>query len=776
MNRLVYILVILITLSCVDHIGPGQTDGLVEVMLDLEVKPDLSLDCNEYQGFETKAVIDPEMNDSTPLKSIISNFWVIQFDGVNDDSRLVGQPYYVSDMDDFMTPVSEGGKGGMVTLAASRENNLIVILANTFEPGMKFPQKMFLSELKTNNFRSVSDPEDHLSAAGSDRMLVFCGSSRAVIGQGVSVSCKLERNVAKAVIRLTNQSDDVDIVSYQLRSIPSVSHYFTSYPLPEIFPAGKSSRIDYPVEDAFLSAKGSTTTSVFYLPVNKWNSEDRVTNEESKNRYAPEGATYLQVNAVGKSDGAPLTYRFYLGANMTTDYSLMPNVSYSYDFVISSRGDAEFDTRVEEDLLVNFANTNDEVANCYVIHPLQKNDKLRRFRIPVKRVDEFWGGKAGYEDVPEYTLGADGEWNVSVLVSDFDRSGLNFTVSSGVGSYDAVTCDLKYFEFEVNADIRGNAIIGLRKGSGPILWSWHLWITDYAPEEAYNHTPQTGVYAYEVSGNGVVHRYEQAIWQDKYAGRFIMDRNLGALDTGFPGKGNGALYYQFGRKDPFFANQATGFSEFGMISYENIPSESGVDTYTVRYAVHNPLMYINTQRKAWTKDNKYNPSNHDGSILWQDPHTSRDQYPSRFSEKSIFDPCPPGYRVPEPAVWEDFRANSSPLPTTNLTSSDILARGFQSFIEVNGLCYWPYPASGVNDKVPSKVVYYPALGYMERLIVGDMNGRLFYGHTSTPLNTDDCKGLKYGFEADGPYLSSSYPLSRNLGMPVRCVTSHDPKL
>lgn len=771
MNRLLFILTVLLMLSCTGLAEPGQIADTVEVNLELCLEPDLSLDCTASYESETKAVADPEVSATTPLTSVISNFWIIQFNGTSDSSVLVGEPTYISDVGTFLKPDSEGGMDAQVKLAGSNIDNLVVILANTFEPGMRIPQGMSLSELKTK-VRSVTGQESFLSESGNGRVMIFCGSATAVIAQGATVSCTLKRNVARAAIKIRNQSDDVRIESYQIRSVPSVSYYFTDYVLPEVFPAvGSFDKVDYPVVSALLDSKGSSADGLFYLPVNKWGINDKVTNEESKNRYAPNGATYLQVNAVAKSDNAPLTYRFYLGADMTTDFNILPNVSYSYDFVISSRGDAEFDTRVEEDLLVNFANTNDEVANCYMIHPASKDGKLRRFRIPVKIVDEFWGGKAGYEDVPENTLGPDGQWSVDVLVTDFDRSKLNFTVSSGKGSYDAVTADLKYFEFEVEAGTQGNAIVGLRKDGGPILWSWHLWITGYAPEEAFDHEPQSEIYAYEVSG-GVVHRYEGPIWNDAYARRFMMDRNLGALDDGHPGYGNGSLYYQFGRKDPFFANDATGYSGFSYVRYEDIP-EDGSDTYTVRYAVNNPLKYIETNRKAWTKNNKYNPEVFDGAILWQDPMTSKDRYPSTARNKSIFDPCPPGYCVPEPAVWDDFRANSSASPTTNLGLSDILLRAFTPFMMVKGLCYWPYPKSGGDDTVPSEVVYYPALGYMERLNVGDKSGRLFYGHTAKALGVDANVGLKFGMETVGPYLSASYYMNRNLGMPVRCVTSRD---
>ena len=100
-------------------------------------------------------------------------------------------------------------------------------------------------------------------------------------------------------------------------------------------------------------------------------------------------------------------------------------------------------------------------------------------------------------------------------------------------------------------------VIGVRKKAASkreYLWSWHLWITDYAPE--YTTAWKEGVYAYPVEG-GSVHRYPgnssgTHIWDTKYRNKYIMDRNLGAFAANSSGGRNAyGFYYQFGRKDPF---------------------------------------------------------------------------------------------------------------------------------------------------------------------------------------------------------------------------------
>lgn len=73
---------------------------------------------------------------------------------------------------------------------------------------------------------------------------------------------------------------------------------------------------------------------------------------------------------------------------------------------------------------------------------------------------------------------------------------------------------------------RGNAVIALLRGQ-TIVWSWHLWMTE---------PPQT-----MTCGSGAS----------------FMDRNLGARGATVGGTDAYGLYYQWGRKDPFYGGEKT---------------------------------------------------------------------------------------------------------------------------------------------------------------------------------------------------------------------------
>lgn len=70
---------------------------------------------------------------------------------------------------------------------------------------------------------------------------------------------------------------------------------------------------------------------------------------------------------------------------------------------------------------------------------------------------------------------------------------------------------------------------------GTILWSWHIWVTDYDPGTGETIGDVPGGKIYDISADG-------GIW---------MDRDLGALSA-MSGQVTAQGYaYQWGRKDPF---------------------------------------------------------------------------------------------------------------------------------------------------------------------------------------------------------------------------------
>ena len=179
---------------------------------------------------------------------------------------------------------------------------------------------------------------------------------------------------------------------------------------------------------------------------------------------------------------------------------------------------------------------------------------------------------------------------------------------------------------------RGNAVIGLFNASGVCIWSWHIWSVDY-----------------DIESSG----------QTYFSGKTFMDRNLGALTTDCTQPSSRGMYYQWGRKDPFIypannqdtrkfadAVYASGY-EYGE-SYPDTSSDPE-SMMSISWATAHPTTYMNgafysdwddrTTIIDWLYDSSPN--------LWGNPTTSSNTV-TATSTKSIYDPCPPGWKTPSP--------------------------------------------------------------------------------------------------------------------------------
>ena len=173
---------------------------------------------------------------------------------------------------------------------------------------------------------------------------------------------------------------------------------------------------------------------------------------------------------------------------------------------------------------------------------------------------------------------------------------------------------------------RGNALIAVYDKANPnaedakVLWSWHLWCTP-VPQIIEYTAPRTG------------HEYT------------IMDRNVGATTSTLGLVTTQGLQYQFGRKDPF--TTSLDYDEDVAVFLRNVRSDSLPHLFsyeeplTIAQAIGKPDVFIhrmNLSGGKWceTSEMKY---------LWGNPEGQVEYFPS-LTVKTIYDPCPIGYKVP----------------------------------------------------------------------------------------------------------------------------------
>lgn len=222
--------------------------------------------------------------------------------------------------------------------------------------------------------------------------------------------------------------------------------------------------------------------------------------------------------------------------------------------------------------------------------------------------------------------------------------------------------------------IEGNVLVAICSGSGEILWSWHLWVTDAE------------------MGHSTANDLE---W---------MDRNIGALTVEMGDISNRGMLYQWGRKEPFLPspaeyvampthsydenydlteteeeyaaiqaeierqrmivnvnNQQTGDGEYEW-EYVGYPAPVALNAPgNITYAIEHPTTFLGCRSDIpigeyvfdwYMQQDLMNTSGvmmQSESQLWGDAEAGTEY-------KTIFDPCPPGYCVPPRGAFGEIPA------------------------------------------------------------------------------------------------------------------------
>ncbi len=259
---------------------------------------------------------------------------------------------------------------------------------------------------------------------------------------------------------------------------------------------------------------------------------------------------------------------------------------------------------------------------------------------------------------------------------------------------------------------KGNALIAVKDASGKILWSWHIWLTDKPQDQVYNNNAGT-----------------------------MMDRNLGATSAEPGDVGALGLLYQWGRKDPFlggsFISYSSDFTQqraaFTITWPSNVFSNSS--TGTIEYATGHPTIFI--LRNGNNGDWYYTGNETTDNTRWQ-------------SEKTVYDPCPAGYRVPD-GVWSKAFGTSG-----SYQSFDSTNKGFN------------FGKSDTNISLTDEsTCWYPAAGYLY-FYDGSLNNVGSIGNYWSCSSNSNSSNV-YNLYLQDVTFSNSFQNSKGNGLSVRCL-------
>lgn len=609
------------------------------------------------------------------------------------------------------------------------------------------------------------------------------------------------------VIAPNNSSSEYTLNSIKLFRIPDRASFYGN--LSGIRPAFTEYQL-LPYEYTIPSDSYNSGSITLYVPQNIRPDTEHPANSDAstKTLNAPPKATYVSFCFTNTSTGTPVNVNVFPGGNNDSSpesidtgkdnaygcYEILSNAHYTEALTINESSltsylnDGLEDSRVIERIQENIT------SNCYILNPLTSvnatgfNYSANReeyYSLPIiARSNEAW-----YGIDPSKVIDEDDEWKVEVVWQDVPGRQVFFLESSGLknwkneyGFIENNGSDIlnnsnyanEYYgrgngengfvnifvkKESQNERTRGNVLIALRKKTGvdsnsgenvygDIIWSWHLWVTDYNPDTISG----SNEYYREVPGDTDNSGTRDAkVFHYKYFGtkyKWMMDRHLGAM--GWRPSGlfyapnhddtepepdpiverkvhNGVsvivapesfgMYYQWGRKDPFPANDLMYNTEYldntyeGMSTYinkyysdeasraefvsrlggyvqdlwdisgDNQLSTNGTNSILKQGATFSTIwntvgIPTTIGSDAYTSGSVESPWGHPSAKGW--PAATPDTYivgtyAEKQGTKSLFDPCPAGWEVPESDAYSGLYGG---YDTSRFTGGHYLAIGY----------------------------------------------------------------------------------------------------
>ena len=281
-------------------------------------------------------------------------------------------------------------------------------------------------------------------------------------------------------------------------------------------------------------------------------------------------------------------------------------------------------------------------ANCYVVK------EVGYYKIPLVFGNALKNGStnsAAYTKNSGYNSHDFVDFNGAVVTSPYIEtvSGTAASAQLSIADTDGIWSDIRivsgspcrYLLFKVD-DIPmtgANGIISVKNGGGVIMWSWHIWVWPYdlTPVEITNATSV------------------------KYK---IMPVNLATkLDTTDSiNKTTGwkNWFYQFGRPIPLLCpsayNSASNHTSYGALSYARAEIASNI-----QQGIKNPIIcygYDSKYHHNWFQTNSDKTYN-----LWDATRRGAGNSDNDVV-KTIYDPCPIGFKMPNGNVFTYFSTSN----------------------------------------------------------------------------------------------------------------------
>ena len=301
-------------------------------------------------------------------------------------------------------------------------------------------------------------------------------------------------------------------------------------------------------------------------------------------------------------------------------------------------------------------------ANCYL---LPATETATIDITPYYSFDmTFNGSPVEYEEgvtVPSFK--AEVEW-------DIQREGTN--LEGEVIKSDESDISVAGNVLTVKTNYQGSALVSIRQNAGesetPILWSYHIWTINRNTGSADDHFVEDLTY---IVGSESFQMMSH-----------VLGATRGKVTDASSAHEVYGMYYQWGRKEPLPAYGTKTYND-GVTAL--FSSEHKTDA-TICDALNNPLVAYKTQPSSSNQGVVF-PKTLKNNVLWGAPEgyqiSSESAIPTKVDGvvKTVYDPCPEGYMVPQ--GWH----------FSGLTISKTARTGFGAILKYDGEneCYYSIP-------------------------------------------------------------------------------------
>lgn len=281
----------------------------------------------------------------------------------------------------------------------------------------------------------------------------------------------------------------------------------------------------------------------------------------------------------------------------------------------------------------------------------------------------------------------------------------------------ALSSDEHNITFVVNqATIKqGNAIIAVRNSSGQIMWSWHIWVTDYKLGDGIKTVTNYQNVQYRMMPVNIG-------WCD-IANRIYDARSLkvrftqtitGASQVITLSQTSYAIritgnnpYFQFGRKDPIMTVIQEGNASVqikpcysGSYSFETLSAPVSIGK-----AIQNPHVHYTKLSGDWCSTVYYN--------LWS-ANAAKAEINDNAVVKTIYDPSPAGYHLPASRAFTGGTYDGSSIYATGFMSTSYNSP-YTSPDDIDNNFGWEFYCNKMTGKgsydTSGGTIFFPVSGY-----------------------------------------------------------------